>query len=127
MKKRIAALVDWSGDHPIFVLIATLLVIASSWTYASHLELRSDFLELLPRDSPGFQAFEHQLGRVGGGASLLVVVQSPDRSANEKFIDDISAKLGNGAGGGCLIDDVFLGIFKLGVRCVVEVFDVVSG
>jgi predicted RND superfamily exporter protein len=93
MKKRIAALVDWSGDHPIFVLIATFFVIAASWTYASHLELRSDFLELLPRDSPGFQAFEHQLGRVGGGASLLVVVQSPDRSANEKFIDDLTAKL----------------------------------
>lgn len=93
MKKRIAALVDWSGDHPVFVLIATFFVIVASWTYASHLELRSDFLELLPRDSPGFQAFEHQLGRVGGGASLLVVVQSPDRSANEKFIDDLSAKL----------------------------------
>jgi predicted RND superfamily exporter protein len=93
MKKRIAALVDWSGDHPIFVLITTLIVIVASWTYASHLELRSDFLELLPRDSPGFQAFEHQLGRVGGGASLLVVVQSPDRSANEKFIDDLTAKL----------------------------------
>ncbi|MEO7111154.1 MAG: MMPL family transporter [Polyangiaceae bacterium] len=93
MKKRIASLVDWSGDHPIFVLIATLIVIASSWTYAAQLELRSDFLELLPRDSPGFQAFEHQLGRVGGGASVLVIVQSPERAANEKFIDDLTAKL----------------------------------
>ncbi|MEO8874274.1 MAG: MMPL family transporter [Polyangiaceae bacterium] len=92
-QKRIARMVDWSGDHALIVLIATALVIAGSWFYASHLDLRSDFLELLPRDSPGFQAFEHQLGRVGGGASLLVVVQSPDRAANEKFIDDLSAKL----------------------------------
>lgn len=94
MKQTITRLVDWCGDHPVIVLLTTFLVIVSSWTYASHLELRSDFLELLPRDSPGFQAFEHQLGRVGGGASLLVVVQSPDRAANEKLIDDLSAKLG---------------------------------
>ena len=30
---------------------------------------RSELLELLPRDSPGFRAFEHQLGRVGGGST----------------------------------------------------------
>ncbi len=95
MRKWIIRLVDWSGDHPVIVLLTTLLVIVTSWTYASQLtdRLRSDLLELLPRDSPGFIAFEHQLGRIGGGASLLVIVQSPDRAANEKFIDDLSAKL----------------------------------
>jgi preprotein translocase subunit SecF len=64
-----------------------------TWTYASHLELRSDFLELLPRDSPGFKAFEHQLGRTGGNASLIVVVESPDRQANERFIDALTTPL----------------------------------
>ncbi|MGH7283776.1 MAG: efflux RND transporter permease subunit, partial [Polyangiaceae bacterium] len=93
MKKYVGRIVDASGDHPLIVLFATLLVIASSWWYASKLDLRSDFLELLPRDSPGFQAFEHQLGRVGGGATLIVIVQSPDRAANEKLIDDLSAKV----------------------------------
>ena len=39
---------------------------------------------------------------------------------------DFGAKLGDGPGGGCLIDDPLLGVFKLGVRCVVEVFDVVG-
>lgn len=93
MKKLVGRIVDASGDHPVLVLLAALLVVVSSWWYASKLDLRSDFLELLPRDSPGFQAFEHQLGRVGGGATLIVVVQSPDRAANEKLIDDLSTKL----------------------------------
>jgi hypothetical protein len=61
--------------------------------YTRKLELRTDILELLPRDSPGFKAFEHQLGRVGGGASLIVVIESPDRKANEKFIDDLGERL----------------------------------
>lgn len=64
-----------------------------TWGYATKLELRSDFLELLPRDSPGFKAFEHQLGRVGGGATFLVVVESPDRKANEKFVDKLGGDL----------------------------------
>ncbi|MDB4993362.1 MAG: exporters of the superfamily, partial [Myxococcaceae bacterium] len=93
MKRFVTRIVDFSGAHPLIVLFVALLTLVSTWTYASKLELRSDFLELLPRDSPGFKAFEHQLGRVGGGASLLVIVESPDRKANEKVIDDLTAKL----------------------------------
>ena len=66
---------------------------AALGAYARRLEVRSDFLELLPRDSPRFRAFEHQLGRVGGGSTLIVIVSSPDRASNERFVDDLSAKL----------------------------------
>jgi len=93
VKALVERIVDFAGRRPYLVLAAALVVLASSWFYASHLELRSDFLELLPRDSPGFQAFEHQLGRTGGGATLLVIVESPDRKVNERFIDDLSVKL----------------------------------
>ncbi len=90
----IGRVVDASGRHPFFVLLAATLVVAGSWSYAyTHFALNSDLLELLPRDSPGFRAFEHQLGRVGGGASLIVVVESPDRKANEKFIDTLAERL----------------------------------
>ena len=85
---------DASGRHPLIVLLAALLVLSGSWHYAyTHFQLNSDLLELLPRDSPGFQAYEHQLGRVGGGASLIVVVESPDRRANEQFIDTLAGEL----------------------------------
>ncbi len=96
IKKIVGRIVDFSGKYPFLVLFVALCTIAGTWTYASKLDLRSDFLELLPRESKGFKAFEHQLGRVGGGATLLVIVESPERAANEKFIDDLSQKV-NGA------------------------------
>ncbi len=93
MKKLVERIVDAAGRRPLLVFVLALVTLAATWSYASRLELHSDFLELLPRDSPGFQAFEHQLGRTGGGASLLVIVQSPDRKANERFVDDVTARL----------------------------------
>ncbi|CAN5340576.1 hypothetical protein BH09MYX1_BH09MYX1_52380 [soil metagenome] len=86
--------VDVSGRHPAIVLFGALLVLFGSWSYAyKHFALNSDLLELLPRDSTGFRSFEHQLGRVGGGASLIVIVESPDRKANERFIDTLAGEL----------------------------------
>jgi uncharacterized protein len=91
--RAITRLVDGAGRRPYLVLALTLLFSAASWLYARKLELRSDFLELLPRDSPGFMAYEHQLGRVGGGASFNFVVESPDPLANRRFIDALKDKL----------------------------------
>ena len=39
---------------------------------------------------------------------------------------DFDSQFGNGAGGGCLIDDPFFGVFDLGVGCIVEVVEVVQ-
>src|SRR5258706_14251620 len=93
IRKFVERVVDVAGRFPLLVLLLALATVACTWTYAAHLELRSDFLELLPRESPGFRAFEHQLGRTGGGASLYVIVESPDRRANEKFIDTMTEQL----------------------------------
>ncbi|HEY8074860.1 MAG TPA: MMPL family transporter [Labilithrix sp.] len=92
-RRIVGGFVDAAGRRPGIVLLLSFLFMLASWGYARKLELRSDFLELLPRDSPGFKAFEHQLGRVGGGATFLVVVESPDRKANEKFVDDLGGQL----------------------------------
>lgn len=93
VRRFVTRLVDFGGRFPFLVLGVAFVLMAASWAYASKLELRSDFLELLPRDSPGFRAFEHQLGRVGGGATLIVIAESPERAANERFIDALSAGL----------------------------------
>src|SRR5437763_8160638 len=92
-RRIVGGFVDAAGRRPGIVLLLSLLFMIASWGYARKLELRSDFLELLPRDSPGFKAFEHQLGRVGGGATFLVVVESPNRGANEKFVDELGDAL----------------------------------
>ena len=86
---------DASGRHPLVVLLLALCVLAVSWSFALRVLLNphTDLRELLPRDSPGLKAFEHQLGRVGGGASLIVVVESPEKLANERFADDLAKRL----------------------------------
>jgi hypothetical protein len=93
LRRAVDRLVDAGGRFPALVLGAAAVALVATWTYASRLELRSDFLELLPRDSPGFRAFEHQLGRVGGGASLIVVCESPEPRANERLIDALAGAL----------------------------------
>jgi predicted RND superfamily exporter protein len=92
-RRIVGGLVDAAGRRPAVVLLLSFLFMCGAWGYARKLELRSDFLELLPRDSPGFKAFEHQLGRVGGGATFLVVIESPDRAANERIVDDLGGAL----------------------------------
>jgi uncharacterized protein len=85
--------VDFSIRRPFLVILIAIGVLIGASQYTRRLELKSDFLELLPRDSPGFIAFEQQLKRMGGGASLNVIVESPDRSANERYIDDLTKRV----------------------------------
>lgn len=93
LKRLVFALVDFGGRFPLLVVGLALATLAACWSYARKLEVRSDVMELLPRDSPGFQAFEHRLARIGGRATITVVAESPDRQANEKFIDAVGGKL----------------------------------
>lgn len=87
-RRIVDAIVDASVARPFHVVLAALLVIVAARQYvAAGLELRSDFLELLPRDSPGFIAFEQQLRRVGGAASFF-------RSFSAMFVLILPAALG---------------------------------
>ncbi|MGH7270158.1 MAG: efflux RND transporter permease subunit [Polyangiaceae bacterium] len=94
-RRAVGALVDSSGRRPLVVLFIALVALVGTWHFALKVlaNPHTDLRELLPRDSPGLKAFEHQLGRVGGGATLLVIAESPDRSQNERFIDDLSHRL----------------------------------
>lgn len=94
LKRALEKLVRFSEKYAVVVLLLGVAFAASCLYYAkTTLQIRSDFTELLPKDSAGLKAYEHQLGRVGGGASFIVVVESPDRTSNEHFIDDLSARL----------------------------------
>jgi predicted RND superfamily exporter protein len=93
IQRLVYALVDLGGRSPLLVLGIALALLVASWSYASRLEVRSDVMELLPRDSPGFMAFEHRLERVGGRATITIVCESPDRQANERFTDAMGVAL----------------------------------
>ncbi|WP_437782189.1 efflux RND transporter permease subunit [Sorangium sp. So ce1097] len=91
--RMIGALVDLSGRRPWHVIGLAIAAMAGLWTYASRLELRTELRELLPSDSPAFMAYERQAARVDGGAQLIVIAESPDRGANERFIDALTEQL----------------------------------
>lgn len=87
VRTTVERLVDFGGRRPWFVILTALVLLAGAWAYAQNLKLKSDVLELLPRDAPGFVAFEKRLTRLGGRATIFVLVESPDRAANEKVVD----------------------------------------
>lgn len=93
VRRVVEAIVTFSMRSPWTVVLTALLLLGVARLVTTRLELRSDFRELLPRDSPGFLTYERQLERVGGGASLIIVAESPDRAQNERFADAIAAKV----------------------------------
>ena len=94
MHRRIVVGIAAAASRSPFVTLAiALLAMVLFGSVARRLEVRSDLLELLPRDSPGVRAFEHQLGRVGGGGALIIIAESPDRLQNERFIDALATSL----------------------------------
>ncbi len=93
VRSGVEYLVDLGGRRPWLVVLSAFVLLVASWSYASRLQLRSDVLELLPRDSPGFQSFERRLARIGGRATIFVLVESPERAANERFVDALRKEL----------------------------------
>ncbi len=61
--------------------------------FASRLDLRSDFIELLPTDSPSVVHLEHLKERVASYATLTVAIESPDLKASQRFADDLVERL----------------------------------
>ena len=93
MKRLLTRIVDFASTYPWWVLLVALVMLAGTGRYASRIELRTDILELLPRDSAAFKAYENQRSRVRGEANLIVVIESPNRSGNERYIDELAKRL----------------------------------
>jgi hypothetical protein len=74
--------------------IAVALFVAAVFV-SSGLTLRSSLNELLPEKSPSVVELDRMLEKVGGVSVLTVAVESPNVSANMKFIDDLTNKLNN--------------------------------
>jgi predicted RND superfamily exporter protein len=94
LKRLVWAIVDFSGRRPLVVLLATAVVLAASWGYtAKTFNVRPDFQELLPSESPSYKAFQRQLDRLGGGATIVVLAESPSPAANERWVDDFADRI----------------------------------
>ncbi len=93
-QRTVERIVDLAASRPWAVLAAAVALLATLGFVARGLELRADLAELLPKDSPGFQALVHQSARAGGSSSLILIVASPERDANVRFVEALGDELG---------------------------------
>jgi predicted RND superfamily exporter protein len=85
----------WAATHPWRVLVSALLLASLCWALASQLRIEGDFVSLLPSESGTAQRFRAALQRkVSGASTLIVIIESPDSKANERFIDALAAQVG---------------------------------
>ncbi|MBP7125631.1 MMPL family transporter [Myxococcota bacterium] len=85
--------VDLCSRRPGRILVGALaLAILAGWA-ASGLNLRSDFIELLPTDSPSVRNLERLKTQVASYSTLVVAMECPDLEASKRLADDLARRL----------------------------------
>ena len=81
--------------RPWTIVLAGALVFAATAPFAARLygDLRTDLRELLPQGAPSAVALRELEERIGGLASLAIVVRTDDLKAGERFVDALAARL----------------------------------
>lgn len=80
-----------AAAHPWRVLATALALLVACFSMASQLRIKGDFVSLLPSESGTAKRFRAALERkVAGASTLVVVIESPDAQANERFIDRLA-------------------------------------
>ncbi|MDZ4697332.1 MAG: MMPL family transporter [Deltaproteobacteria bacterium] len=85
--------VDWVARHPVKILVVGALIFAAFGLLTSRLELRTAFHELLPTDDPGVVALLKTQKRTGSISLLTIGIRSPDKQANFRYAEALTAKL----------------------------------
>src|SRR5437870_6202970 len=94
LDRLLARYTSWAALHPWRVLAAALAVLCVCWGLASQLRVKGDFVSLLPSQSGTAKRFRAALERkVSGASTLVVVMESPDSAANERFMDALLLRL----------------------------------
>lgn len=83
----------FAARRPRVLLAAFAATAAIALGFASRLELHTDLAELLPASHPAVAALAKLAGRQRLGQSLVVVVESPDRDADLRFLAALRPRL----------------------------------
>jgi len=81
--------------RPWLIVAVGAVVFAGTLPFAVRLygDLRTDLRELLPQGAPSAVALQELERRIGGLASLAVVIRTDDLKAGERFVDALAARL----------------------------------
>jgi uncharacterized protein len=85
--------VRFLARHDLAICGAALLLFALALLTATHLQLRTDFRELLPLQDPELEALQRIGDRIGPRSTLVIAVEGPNPRANERFADALVANL----------------------------------
>ncbi len=85
--------VAFLSRNSIVVVLGAFVLLVLSIGAARRLQLRSDFTELLPQDDPEIKEIKRLAERIGGSSNLIVGVEGPDPSANERFAEALVVRL----------------------------------
>lgn len=92
--RLLARYTQWAYRRAKLVVMLGVLLACAGWGLATRLKINGDFVSLLPTESGAAQRFGRALARKGGAAStLVVIIESPDGSANQRFMDALAGKL----------------------------------
>ena len=83
----------WLVRHPVRILVAAAAIALGAAALASHLELKTAFVELLPSNDPGVVALGRTQKRMGDLSLLLIGIHSPDYAANLRYAEVLTSKL----------------------------------
>jgi predicted RND superfamily exporter protein len=92
-RNRIERYVDFLARHDLAISIAALVLFGLGVATSSRLQLRSDFTELLPQDDPEVTQLRELGDKIGAPSTLVVAVEGPDPSANERFAEALVKNL----------------------------------
>ncbi len=90
---RLRAYVEFLGRNDLRIAVAALVLFALGIGVAAHLELRSDFTELLPHDDPEVAQLADIERKMGAPANLIIAVAGPEPAANRRFAEAVVGKL----------------------------------
>lgn len=94
LERLLGRYTTWAATYPWRVLAVALALTSVCWALASQLRIRGDFVSLLPSESGTAKRFRAALERkVSSASTLVVVVESPDATANERFIDALAPRV----------------------------------
>ena len=84
-----------SVERPWALIAVGAALFIGAMPFAVHLygDLRTDLRELLPQGAPAAVGLQELEKRIGGLASLAVVVRTDDLKAGERFVDALAEKL----------------------------------
>jgi uncharacterized protein len=90
---RVHRYAHFLARHGLALSLSALFLFTLGVLASSRLQLRSDFSELLPEKDPAVAHLKTLGEKIGAPSTLVIAVEGPDPSANERFADALVLNL----------------------------------